>query len=56
MHCNLSRYKQRAETTVRIEAQKIPQRDYFCYIGSIISKNEEIDEDVEHRIKAGCGT
>ena len=40
------------ETTVRIEAYEIPQRDSFCYLSSIISKDEEIDEDVKHRIKA----
>ena len=26
-------------------------RDFFHYLDSIISKDEEIDEDVEHRIK-----
>ena len=35
---------------MRIEVQEIPQRDSFCYLGSIISKDVEID-DVEHKIK-----
>ena len=42
-----------AETTMRIENHEIPQSNSFCYLGSIISKDEDIDEDVEHRVKAG---
>ena len=38
---------------MRIKAQEIPQRDSFSYLGSIISKDMEFDEDVEHKIKAG---
>ena len=33
------------------EDHEIPQSNYFRYIGSIITKDGEIDEDVEHRIK-----
>ena len=50
MDCNFNRHIQRAKTTVRVEVQEIPQRDSYH---SIISKDGEIDEDVEHRIKAG---
>ena len=32
---------------------RLPQSNSFPYVGSIISKDEEIGEDVEHRIKAG---
>ena len=53
MDCNLSGHIQRAETIVRIEAQEIAQIDSFYYLGSIIKKDGEIDEDVELRIKAG---
>ena len=53
MDCNFSGHIQRAETTMRIEAREIPQRDSFRYLDSIISKDGEIDEDVEHRIKVG---
>lgn len=35
---------------VRIKAQKISQRDSLRYLSSIISKDVEIKEDVEHRI------
>ena len=42
-----------AETTMKIEDHDILQSDSFHYLGSIISKDGEILEDVEHRIKAG---
>ena len=48
MDCNLSVHIQRTKATVRIEAQEISQRDSFRYLGSIISNDREIDEDVEH--------
>ena len=38
---------------MRIEDNEIPQSDSFRCLGSIISKDEEVDEDVEHRIKVG---
>ena len=38
---------------MRIEEHEIPQRDSSCYLGSIISEDGEIDEDIEHKIKAG---
>ena len=37
--------------SLRIEAQKIPQRDSFEYLGLINSKDGGIGENVEHRIK-----
>ena len=51
MNCNFNRHIERAETTVRIEDLEIPQSDSFRYLGSIISKDGEIDENGEHRIK-----
>ena len=53
MLCNFSGHKERDETTVRIEDHEIQQSASFRYLGSIISKNEEIDEDVKHMIKTG---
>ena len=38
---------------MRIEDHDISQSDSLRYFGSIISKDGEIDEDVEHEIKAG---
>jgi hypothetical protein len=29
------------------------KKDTFCYLGSILLKNRDIDEDVSHRIKTG---
>lgn len=49
MKCNFSGYMQSYVTSVRIEAQWIIQRDFFQYLGSIISKNGEIEEDAEHK-------
>ena len=53
MVCYFSGHIERAETTVRIEDHEIPQSDSFHYLGSIISRDGEIDDDVEHRIKVG---
>ena len=52
MDCNFSGDIKGAETVVRIEDHEIPQSDSFYYLGSIICKDGEINEDVEHRIKA----
>ena len=41
------------QTPMRIEAQEIPQRDVFQNLCSIISKDGEIEKDVEHRIRDG---
>jgi hypothetical protein len=30
----------------------VPKKDTFRYLGSMLQKNEDIDEDVSHRIKA----
>ena len=53
MNRNFSGYTQKAKTPVRIEAQEIPQRDSFHYLGSEISKDVEIVKDIEHMIEAG---
>ena len=53
MDYNFSEHLQRAETTVRIEAQEIPQRDSFYYLDTRINKGKEIDENVKYRIRAG---
>ncbi|XP_019241539.1 PREDICTED: uncharacterized protein LOC109221516 [Nicotiana attenuata] len=42
-----------ADVEVKLDAQVIPKRASFKYLGSIIQGNEEIDEDVVHRIGAG---
>jgi hypothetical protein len=33
--------------------QVVPKKDTFCYLGSMLQRDGDIDEDVSHRIKAG---
>jgi hypothetical protein len=40
------------EGDVRLDGQVVPKKDTFCYLGSMLQKNGDIDEDVSHRIKA----
>jgi hypothetical protein len=37
---------------VRLDGQMVPKKDTFRYLGSMLQKNGDIDEDVSHRIKA----
>jgi hypothetical protein len=41
------------EGDVRLDGQVVPKKDTFCYLGSMLQKNEDIDEDVSHKIKVG---
>jgi hypothetical protein len=41
------------EGDARLDGQVVPKKDTFRYLGSILQKDEDIDEDVSHRIKAG---
>ena len=36
-----------------LDGQEIPMNNYFKYLGSIIQKDGEINNDVNHRIQAG---
>jgi hypothetical protein len=29
----------------------VPKKDTFCYLGSMLQKDGDIDEDLSHRIK-----
>nr|XP_009587937.1 uncharacterized protein LOC104085568 [Nicotiana tomentosiformis] len=42
-----------ADGDVRLDMQVTPMKESFKYLGSIIQKNGEINEDVTHRIGAG---
>ena len=53
MDCNFSEHIERAKIAVRIEDHELLQSDYFRYLGSVISKDGEIDEDIKYMIKAG---
>jgi hypothetical protein len=52
MKCNFNATTQ-AKGDVRLDGQVVPKKDTFRYLGSMLQKNEDIDEDVSHRIKAG---
>jgi hypothetical protein len=41
------------EGDVRLDGQVVSKKDTFRYLGSMLQKNGDIDEDVSHRIKAG---
>jgi hypothetical protein len=51
MKCDFSATTQE-EGDVRLDGQVVPKKDTFCYLGSMLQKNGDIDEDVSHRIKA----
>jgi len=40
------------EGDVSLEGQVVPKRDTFRYLGSMLQRDGDIDEDVSHRIKA----
>ena len=41
------------ERDVSLEGQVVPKKDTFRYLGSMLQRDGDIDEDVSHRIKAG---
>jgi hypothetical protein len=51
MKCDFSATTQE-EGDVRLDGQVIPKKDTFRYLGSILQKDGDIDEDLSHRIKA----
>ena len=42
----------REEKDISLEGQVVPRKDTFRYLGSMLQRDEDIDEDVSHRIKA----
>jgi hypothetical protein len=52
MKCDFSATTQE-EGDVRLDGQMVPMKDTFRYLGSMLQKNGDIDEDVSHRIKVG---
>jgi hypothetical protein len=51
MKCDFSATKQ-VEGDVRLDGQMVPKKDTFRYLGSMLQKDRDIDEDLSHRIKA----
>jgi len=41
------------EGDVSLEGQVVPKRDTFRYLGSMLQRDGDIDEDVSHKIKVG---
>jgi hypothetical protein len=52
MRCCFSTTRNQEEE-VRLDGQVVPQKDTFQYLGSMLQKDGDIDENVNHRIKAG---
>ena len=38
---------------VSLDGQVVVQKDTFRYLGSVLQKDDDIDEDVRYRISAG---
>ena len=38
---------------ISLDGQVVVQKDIFRYLGSVLQKDDDIDEDVRHRISAG---
>jgi hypothetical protein len=51
MKCDFSATTQE-EGDVRLDGHVVLKKDTFRYLGSMLQKNEDIDEDVSHIIKA----
>jgi hypothetical protein len=41
------------EGDISLEGHVVPRKDTFRYLGSMLQRDEYIDEVVSHRIKAG---
>jgi hypothetical protein len=52
MRCGFSTTT-REEEEVSLDGKVVPQKDTFRYLGSMLRKDGDIDEDVNHRIKTG---
>jgi hypothetical protein len=52
MKCDFSATTQE-EGDVRLDGQVVPKKDAFRYLGSMLQKNGDIDENASHRIKSG---
>ena len=51
MRCDFGTTTQEKED-VSLEGQVVPRMDTFRYLGSMLQRDGDIDEDVSHRIKA----
>src|SRR5438045_1714166 len=51
MMCEFSATRQEEEG-ISLEGQVMTKKDIFYYLGSVLQKDSDIDEDVRHRITA----
>ena len=52
MRCDFGSTTQEEED-ISLEDQVVPRKNTFRYLGSMLQRDGDIDEDVSHRIKAG---
>ena len=53
MACKSSKSRNKDDDAIGLDGQEIPQSGNFRYFGSIIHKDGEIKEGLNHRIRAG---
>jgi hypothetical protein len=41
------------EGSVRLDGQMVSKKDIFLYLGLMLQKDGDIDEDISHKIKVG---
>jgi hypothetical protein len=52
MRCGFITTTHEEEEEVSLDGQVVSQKDIFRYLGSMLQKNGDIDEYVNHQIKA----
>jgi hypothetical protein len=52
MRCDFSATRHK-ERDVSLDGQVVAKKDTFRYLGSMLQKDDDIDEDIRHRILAG---
>jgi hypothetical protein len=52
MKCDFNATTQE-EGDVRLDGHVVPRKDTFCYLGSMLQKDGDINKDLSHKIKAG---
>ena len=54
MECKFSKSRNKNKMTVRLDGQEILKSKSFQNLGSIFHKDREIEEEVNHKIRARC--
>lgn len=53
MDCKFSKGRNKYEGALRLEGLELPKSESFQYVGSIIQKYGEFEDDVNHMIRVG---